>query len=645
MKFLTLLILLITASPALAATDTAGPWGVSVKGMMPTFGSFSSIVSAPATLGKMIVIDIPVTVNNKTISGRQIKVIPGASINVASGKTLTMPVPEAGHYQIFSGTGTVAFVSSGSVYPTWWGAIGDGVTDDTAAMEKWGLVGNAQITKHATKSYKISDKVTLRGQIVFDPESKIIVDGLNFPFGSGLTLAERNHVIQIGSESGADDSYDGTSVTGLTIEDTTAPTVDDQTWRTYLYVKYADNVVIRDLALIGLRSRNLTVAKETLNFERCNNLKIEGLSYTNCMSYRLALVVYCTNSSVQNVRAVNCFGRVVCIEASSEISVSNVIVLNATEDPIYLKGCNSLYAGQGSSNIYFNNIQLQGDMAYNPADNTTHNSFFKVSESTTNVQVRGMVIRGSSYYGMVIQGAHYVHIFDADINGIFYGPGIICWPHSTTSGYTGLRINNSIVQNNGTATSSAAIHLIGYLSPAITYVSTDIDLTNSEFTSKLDNYSGADLDISAIYTDAYVGTVRILNCTVRGRGRGIYCLEMPQQLIISGGYVSSAYTNGTFRPLIQATKFTDWVSGPKNTFLISGTQLEVPTTFTNVLVNTSCDVGGTAYIASSIISSVLHNSPTGAAPFTTTGNIVARKENNVNSTIATRTLLTDGNDF
>lgn len=63
----------------------------------------------------------------------------GAVLAVATGKTLTINGPlEAGPYQIFSctGTGQVVF-GPGAVkeaYGEWWGAKGDGATDDTAAF-------------------------------------------------------------------------------------------------------------------------------------------------------------------------------------------------------------------------------------------------------------------------------------------------------------------------------------------------------------------------------------------------------------------------------------------------------------------------------------------------------------------------------
>jgi hypothetical protein len=65
----------------------------------------------------------------------------GTVISVATGKTLTINGSlDAGPYRIFSwtGTGKVKFGRLSPVvdmYPEWWGAVGDGVTDDIAALD------------------------------------------------------------------------------------------------------------------------------------------------------------------------------------------------------------------------------------------------------------------------------------------------------------------------------------------------------------------------------------------------------------------------------------------------------------------------------------------------------------------------------
>ena len=63
------------------------------------------------------------------------KIVPGAVISHGAF-TVKIPNLEASLCQVFSGTGLITISGNEDVYPEWWGAVGDGVTSDSVAINK-----------------------------------------------------------------------------------------------------------------------------------------------------------------------------------------------------------------------------------------------------------------------------------------------------------------------------------------------------------------------------------------------------------------------------------------------------------------------------------------------------------------------------
>jgi hypothetical protein len=91
----------------------------------------------------------------------------GSLLSIAAGRTLSFDgTVEAPLTQIFSGTGSVVFRSASDVniYPQWWGALGNGVADDTAAIQAaltTSKASSAQRLTFAAGKYKYSRAIEL----------------------------------------------------------------------------------------------------------------------------------------------------------------------------------------------------------------------------------------------------------------------------------------------------------------------------------------------------------------------------------------------------------------------------------------------------------------------------------------------------
>lgn len=93
----------------------------------------------------------------------------GAILQPDNGVTITfMKSPTAGLYKIFSGTGLVNFGIGTTVYPEWWGAVGDGVTDDRLAflncLNSIGTIGGGNSIPDNSTKYLYNSKGTVELQ-------------------------------------------------------------------------------------------------------------------------------------------------------------------------------------------------------------------------------------------------------------------------------------------------------------------------------------------------------------------------------------------------------------------------------------------------------------------------------------------------
>ena len=146
-----------TADNTLLLPNTSGTLMSAIDAS--AFNDFDDAITAAIGGTLLISTEIAITTDTTIPTTVFVHVVPGGSFAVSAGKTLTMPEPKAGRYQIYSGAGVVKFQSIFKSKPEWWGAVGDKATDDGPAFQ---LAFNANPWMDLDgKDYRINSRVYL----------------------------------------------------------------------------------------------------------------------------------------------------------------------------------------------------------------------------------------------------------------------------------------------------------------------------------------------------------------------------------------------------------------------------------------------------------------------------------------------------
>ena len=215
---------------------------------LSSYASFSAAVTAIGTTRTTLVLDVSATVPAGGLTIPTTLQLKTAMELITLNGDLAINGPfEAGLHQVFTGNGTVTFGVEAvkEIYPEWWGAVGDGSTDCTDAINKaiqaTLSISNVQVTLN-TYGYMTGGGTLKFSPGVYDVTSIDLSDSVaNAPTHSIKIIGSGHYATFIrGTQSGAI-VVDALGRGNITLEDLTINTANNVTPQTGLLLARMQN--------------------------------------------------------------------------------------------------------------------------------------------------------------------------------------------------------------------------------------------------------------------------------------------------------------------------------------------------------------------------------------------------------------------
>ena len=330
-----------TYSPTLPATMgivSQGIYNVLAYGSAaeaPFLAAIAAIGGNKATL--LVSIGVTVTANLTIPATLTLQFIQGGIITVNSGITLTINGPiDAGLYQIFNCVGTGKVVFGGplnGIYPQWFGAVCDGVTDDAAAIQK------------------VIDCAPITGGTIYFTNLCAVKSELNFSGKTYLTLAGLSPVVNGAPSTGSGIVYTGTSS------------------RSVLWMVGARYMTVKNMEISAVATTppNVIIALGRKDASSYGNHRFENLAV---VGYATLALVYsiCSESNTWDTIKLQLSGggALYCFYTSQydDLSVGAVgAFTTSTNLCIWMSNflINTLINNSASASIYVNGRAMTGD--------------------------------------------------------------------------------------------------------------------------------------------------------------------------------------------------------------------------------------------------------------------------------------------
>jgi len=316
------------------------------------------LADAAVTSGTVVVSDVQTldaSSNRTQKSGLFIQVINGGIITIPTGRTLTLtPKFDAGNYQTFDcvGTGKVVGLTYGKL--RWWGATGDGVTEDTTAINAaivCVLGSTGGVLEGTPRDSYLVEPITLNGGgatrgSTFDGRRSSLLQKttgnvLNVT-GSGARLDIKNWRItgQTGTKNGYGINLYVSAAGGLTNVNISQTEVENfdrcVNWHQTLYSQMDSCILTTANTAIYMYKTSGSVN----NYNEFRNLRIN-----NCLNPAI-YVSEANTLKFDHVAIEGCTGRFFHFLDVAQVEINNCYLDgcatdNVTTEAIYLDLCNT----------------------------------------------------------------------------------------------------------------------------------------------------------------------------------------------------------------------------------------------------------------------------------------------------------------
>ena len=397
------------------------------------------------------------------------------------------------------------------------GAVGDGVTDDSNAIQN--AINKCSELKCIlkfgfNKTYLIGNTIELEDDVKLDFNSSTLklANNVNNPIFTGIGLAETNRLKNISFYNGildgnSDNNFsDNLSGMGINIENVDGVTIERMklinNYRNPINIYKTHNIVIDNVDIINMGQKSDGYNNKGGNYgvsieKRCENIKIKNLKLQNSLAGGCFHLRECKNVEMVNVLANNItlkngtqFGIGFTFTRCERVTGDNFTCTNTNKHAFEIN--------EGCKNITLKNIYI--DSTNFPISISNNGDSSQIND---NIILENVNVTGIDEYGFTINYSKNVTVKN----------GIINCSMGTNFNIENIKIEDSVItdtKNGGTLLGDPQVKVMNTSVNGVLFNTHQKDLIN-EYTinGSITKGTSLDIDLSFMKNSNFFGKITI----------------------------------------------------------------------------------------------------------------------------------------